>query len=54
VDKLAEICAMKREEVAARKGLATLDDLDRAAASAGAPRGFRLSLEAAPRAVVAG
>jgi indole-3-glycerol phosphate synthase len=49
VDKLAEICAMKREEVAARKGLATLDDLDRAAASAGAPRGFRLSLEAKAR-----
>jgi indole-3-glycerol phosphate synthase len=45
MDKLAEICAVKREEVAARKALATLGDLDRAAASAGAPRGFRLSLE---------
>jgi len=33
VDKLAEICATKREEVAARKALATLDDLDRAAAA---------------------
>ena len=49
MDKLAEICAVKREEVAARKGLATLDDLDRAAASAGAPRGFRFSLEAKAR-----
>ena len=49
MDKLAEICAVKREEVVARKGLATLDDLDRAAASAGAPRGFRLSLEAKAR-----
>ena len=48
-DRLAEICATKREEVAARKALATLDDLDRAAASAGAPRGFRLSLEAKAR-----
>ncbi len=48
-DKLAEICATKREEVAARKGLATLDDLDRAALGAGAPRGFRFSLEAKAR-----
>ena len=45
-DKLAEICAAKREEVAARKTLATLDDLDRAALGAGAPRGFRWALEA--------
>jgi indole-3-glycerol phosphate synthase len=50
MDKLAEICAVKREEVAARKGLATLDDLDRRALSAGAPRGFRYSLEAKARA----
>ena len=49
MDKLAEICAVKREEVAARKALATLDDLDRAAAAAGAPRGFRFSLEAKAR-----
>ena len=49
MDKLTEICATKREEVAARKGLATLDDLDRAALGAGAPRGFRLSLEAKAR-----
>jgi indole-3-glycerol phosphate synthase len=48
-DKLAEICATKREEVAARKGLATLDDLDRAALGSGAPRGFRYSLEAKAR-----
>jgi len=49
MDKLAEICAWKREEVTARKGLATIADLDRAAAAAGAPRGFRLSLEAKAR-----
>jgi indole-3-glycerol phosphate synthase len=49
MDKLAEICAWKREEVLARKGLATIDDLDRQAASAGAPRGFRFSLEAKAR-----
>ena len=48
-DKLAEICAAKRAEVAARKALATLDDLDRAALGAGAPRGFRLALEAKAR-----
>jgi indole-3-glycerol phosphate synthase len=46
VDKLQEICAVKREEVAARKAAATIADLDRQALSAGAPRGFRLSLEA--------
>ncbi len=45
-DKLAEICAAKREEVAARKALATFDDLDRRAASASPPRGFRAALEA--------
>jgi len=45
-DKLTEICATKREEVAARKGLATVDDLDRAARTAAAPRGFRAALEA--------
>jgi indole-3-glycerol phosphate synthase len=48
-NKLAEICAAKREEVAARKALATLDDLDRAALGAGAPRGFRFALEAKAR-----
>ncbi len=45
-DKLAEICATKREEVATRKGLATLDDLDRAARDSTPPRGFRAALEA--------
>lgn len=45
-DKLAEICATKREEVAARKALATLDDLDRSASGATAPRGFRQALAA--------
>jgi indole-3-glycerol phosphate synthase len=49
MDKLTEICATKREEVAARKTLATLDDLDRTALGAGAPRGFRFSLEAKAR-----
>ena len=48
-DKLSEICATKRREVADRKALATLDDLDRAALATGAPRGFRLSLEAKAR-----
>jgi len=45
-DKLGEICATKREEVAARKGLATVDDLDRAARETTPPRGFRAALEA--------
>jgi indole-3-glycerol phosphate synthase len=45
VDKLAEICAVKREEVAARKAFATIGDLDLAAREAEAPRGFRASLE---------
>ncbi|MXO93099.1 indole-3-glycerol phosphate synthase TrpC [Erythrobacter arachoides] len=45
MNKLEEICATKREEVAARKTLATLDDLDRAAANEEAPRGFRRALE---------
>ena len=48
-DKLAEICATKREEVAARKERATVNDLDRAALAAGAPRGFRYALEAKAR-----
>ncbi|KLE35467.1 indole-3-glycerol phosphate synthase TrpC [Aurantiacibacter luteus] len=45
MNKLEEICATKREEVAARKALATLDDLDRLAAKEEAPRGFRRALE---------
>jgi indole-3-glycerol phosphate synthase len=46
MNKLAVICAWKREEVTARKGLATIEDLDRRAASATPPRGFRRALEA--------
>src|SRR5690606_6453373 len=45
MDKLTEICATKREEVAARKALATIEDLDRGAAGASPPRGFRAALE---------
>ncbi len=45
-DKLAEICATKRDEVAARKPLASLSDLDKQARSQTAPRGFRAALEA--------
>ena len=44
-DKLADICATKREEVAVRKTLATLNDLDRRAAEITPPRGFRRALE---------
>ena len=46
MDKLAEICATKREEVAARKALATVGDLDARARDATPPRGFRKALEA--------
>ena len=49
MNKLDEICATKREEVAARKALATMDDLDRLAREQSAPRGFRAALEAKPR-----
>lgn len=43
-NKLIEICETKRIEVADRKGFATLADLDRAAASQTAPRGFEAAL----------
>lgn len=45
-DKLTEICATKRDEVAARKGLASVSDLDARAASQTAPRGFEAALRA--------
>ena len=45
MNKLDEICATKREEVAARKALATLADLEARASEQTAPRGFRAALE---------
>lgn len=45
MSRLAEICATKREEVAARKAATSLDALDRAASQRDAPRGFRRALE---------
>ena len=45
-DKLREICATKRDEVASRKQLATLADLEARAALQTAPRGFRQGLAA--------
>jgi indole-3-glycerol phosphate synthase len=44
-DKLAEICATKRTEVAGRKARQSLADLDGLAAAQTAPRGFREALE---------
>lgn len=43
-DKLTEICDTKRDEVRARKVLATLADLDARATAQSAPRGFRAAL----------
>ncbi|MES2700589.1 MAG: indole-3-glycerol phosphate synthase TrpC [Pseudomonadota bacterium] len=43
-NKLTEICATKAEEVALRKTLATLEDLDRQATEQTAPRGFEAAL----------
>ncbi|MEW4447913.1 indole-3-glycerol phosphate synthase TrpC [Qipengyuania sp. JC766] len=40
MNRLEEICAAKRELVAARKARATIEDLDRAALAATPPRGF--------------
>ncbi|MGN6498819.1 MAG: indole-3-glycerol phosphate synthase TrpC [Tsuneonella sp.] len=44
MNKLDEICATKREEVAARRTLATLDDLDALARDQSPPRGFQAAL----------
>lgn len=43
-DKLSEICAAKREEVSARKPLASLGQLDARAAGQTPPRGFEAAL----------
>ena len=43
-DKLTEICATKRLEVAARKAAASLSELDVHAAAQSAPRGFEAAL----------
>jgi indole-3-glycerol phosphate synthase len=45
-DKLTEICDTKRDEVAVRKGFATIADLDAMAAGQTAPRGFEAALRA--------
>ena len=45
-NKLIEICATKAGEVASRKGLATLEDLDRQAREQSVPRGFEAALRA--------
>ena len=47
MNKLEEICATKREEVAARKMERTLADLEAAAREQSAPRGFRSALASA-------
>ena len=49
-DKLTEICATKREEVASRKAHASRAELDARAAEQSAPRGFRAALEAKAKA----
>jgi indole-3-glycerol phosphate synthase len=48
-DKLTEICDTKREEVAARKRVATINDLDAHAAHESAPRGFEAALRTKAR-----
>ena len=45
-DKLAEICAHKREEVAQRKAAVSQSELEEAAANQSAPRGFKAALDA--------
>ena len=49
MNKLDEICATKRVEVAERRGFATVNDLDRLAREQSAPRGFRAALETKAR-----
>ena len=46
MNKLEEICATKREEVAARKAESTIAALEAAAAAQTAPRGFEAALRA--------
>jgi indole-3-glycerol phosphate synthase len=46
MNKLIEICATTRQEVARRKTLRSLSDLDRAAATQTTPRGFHAALTA--------
>ncbi|MBB5986513.1 indole-3-glycerol phosphate synthase TrpC [Sphingobium lignivorans] len=46
MNKLDEICATKREEVAARKAAISLADLESRAAAQTPPRGFRRALDA--------
>jgi indole-3-glycerol phosphate synthase len=48
VNKLQEICAHKREEVAARKAATSLSELQRNASRQSPPRGFRRALDTAP------
>ncbi|RVT40853.1 indole-3-glycerol phosphate synthase TrpC [Sphingobium algorifonticola] len=48
-NKLIEICATKRQEVAARRAATTVAALDARAAEQSAPRGFRAALDAAAR-----
>lgn len=48
-DVLAEICAHKRDEIAARKAARPLTEVEAAAREASAPRGFAKALRAAGR-----